>query len=320
MTNQNSNPASGYVSIILCCLTTAISMVFISHLNKTHNEMVSIAITFSYAAILFNLFNIKKIGSLYSSAIKNFKLIFKMNVVTLLNWSSTFVVLNYLDPATAICIILCVQTVTLFFILTPLDKIKENKHLVYSILFIIGSMLLIINQHVSTASQIGAKTITLGLIWCVIGGITGAFIGMSSVGMGKAGFSVSQILATRFYLLILTGVIGFFIAPHAMPVVIDWKYYILASLVIVIFPLMMYQTAVKALGALIVSLIEPFTPVFTYLLQILVGDYHFNFITVALLVMSSIAIIWFVRIEQNISQAKKMIENKIADVEFAGAN
>jgi drug/metabolite transporter (DMT)-like permease len=214
--------------------------------------------------------------------------------------------LNYFDPATAICIILSVLTVTLFFILTPLNKIKENKHLVFSIALIILSMFLIINQHLNDASQLDFKTIMLGLAWCILGGITGAFIGMSSEGMGKAGFSVTQILATRFYLLIAVSIIGFFLLPDSAPIVIDWKYYIFASLIIVIFPLVMYQTAVKTLGALIVSLIEPFTPVFTYLLQIFVGDYNFNLTTIVLLVVSSSAIIWFVKIEQDVAQARSM--------------
>src|SRR5579871_12538 len=101
MNHHNSNPTVGYISIFLCCLTTAVSLVFISHLNKTHDQMLSIAITFSYAALLFNLFNIKNIISIYSAVLKNFKLILRMNVVTLFNWISSFMSLNYLDPATA---------------------------------------------------------------------------------------------------------------------------------------------------------------------------------------------------------------------------
>jgi drug/metabolite transporter (DMT)-like permease len=310
MNALDSKPTLGYVSILLCCLSTAISFVFIAHLNKTHNQMLSIAITFSYAAILFNLLNFKKIGSLYSSVAANLKLIFKMNIVTLFNWVSSFMSLNYIDPATAICINLSVLTVTLFFIFTPLGKIKENKHLVYSVLLILVSMALIIKQHVDTALLSNSRMIILGVVWSVFGGLSGAFIGLSSEGMGKANFSVTQILATRFYLLIIVSGIAFFFVPDSVPVVIDWKYYLLSSLVIVIFPLVMYQTAIMALGALIVSLLEPFTPVITYLLQIAVGDYKFNLLTVILLVVSSSAVIWFVRIEQNLARAKRLKTNE----------
>lgn len=306
VSDKNSNHTVGYISIFLCCLTSAVSFVFISHLNKTHDQMVSIAVTFGYAAILFNLFNIKNIMSLYSSVAKNFKLIFRMNVMTLLNWVSSFMALNYLDPATAFCIVLCVISITLFIILTPLSKIKENKHLVFSILLIMTSMALIIKQHIDTSLLTNSKMIMTGVTWCIIGGISGALIGTSSEGMGKAGFSVTQILATRFYLLIIVSSVAFFFIPHTVPVVIDWKYYLLSSFIIVIFPLVMYQTAIKSLGSLIVSLLEPFTPVFTYILQVLVGDYQFNLLTALLLVASSTAIIWFVKVEQDISREKRL--------------
>lgn len=306
MSDKNSNHTVGYISIFLCCLTSAVSFVFISHLNKTHDQMVSIAVTFAYATIMFNLFNIKNIISLYSSVAKNFKLILRMNVMTTLNWVSSFMSLNYLDPATAFCIILCIVSITLFIILTPLSKIKENKHLVFSILLIMTSMALIIKQHIDTSLLTNTKMIMMGVAWCVVGGISGALIGTSSEGMGKANFSVTQILATRFYLLIIVSSVAFFIIPHTAPIVIDWKYYLLSSFIIVIFPLVMYQTAIKSLGSLIVSLLEPFTPVFTYILQVLVGDYQFNLLTALLLVASSTAIIWFVRVEQNISRQKRL--------------
>lgn len=305
-----SSHTMGYISIFLCCLTSAVSFVFISHLNKSHDQMLSIAVTFSYATILFNLFNIKNIITLYSSVFKNFKLIFRMNVMTLLNWVSSFMSLNYLDPATSFCIILSVISITLFIILTPLNKIKENKHLLFSLLLIMGSMVLIVKQHIETTSFADRKMIIIGVAWCVLGGISGALIGTSSEGMGKAGFSVTKILATRFYLLIIVSLIAFYLIPHTTPVVIDWKYYLLSSLIIVIFPLVMYQTAIKSLGSLIVSLLEPFTPVITYLLQILVGDYKFNFLTVFLLTISSGAIIWFVKMEQGTSKAKMRLDLK----------
>lgn len=310
MINQQSNPAAGYVSMFFCCLTSAISFVFIAHLNKTHNQMLSIFITFGYAVILFNLFNIKKIRNLYSSVFRNLKLLFYMNIMTLFNWISSFLALSYIDPATAVCIDLCVISIVLFFMLTPLKKIKENKHLALSVMFILLSMALIVKQYVSISSDANMKAIMLGVFWSVVSGVSGAFIGLCSEGMGNAGFSVTQILSTRFYLLIATSGILFFLLPDAAPLNIDWSYYLLSSLVIVIFPLVMYQTAVKKLGVLIVSLLEPFTPVMTYFLQISIGDYRFNLLTILLLVMSSGAVIWFVRIEQSTARMRNIVEKE----------
>lgn len=304
--NQN-NFRFGYAYIFLCCLTNAISFVFISHLNKTHDEMLSIFMTFGYAIVIFNLFNFKNLKAIYSNVLRNKMVLLRMNLVTLLNWSSTFMALRYLDPATALCLILGIVTVTIFFISTPLRQLRANKHLGLSVLLVLLSMGLIIQQYtVSNSGALDLHHTMLGVAWCALCGITGAFIGMSSEAMGKAGFSVTQILATRFYLLTLVSGLAFLLLHHHGVIAMDWKYYFLSSIVIVFFPLLMYQLAIRELGTLLVSLLEPFSPVFTYVLQVAVGDYHFHMMTISLLILLSAAIVWFVRIEQNIRNQRQI--------------
>jgi drug/metabolite transporter (DMT)-like permease len=128
--------------------------------------------------------------------------------------------------------------------------------------------------------------------------------------MGKINITATQILATRFYLLVIASTVAFLFMHHTAPIVIDWKYYFLSSLIVVFFPLLMYQLAVVKLGSIIVSFLEPLTPVLTYFLQVLIGDYRFNIITVLLLLMSSGAVIMFVGIEQNIMRSKNLVPEK----------
>lgn len=294
----------GYGYILFCCFANAISFVFISRLNKTHNEMLSIFMTFGYAIIIFNVINFKNIRKIYTSVFQNKKILLRMNIVTLFNWLSTFMSLRYLDPATALCLNLGILSVTIFFISTSLQKFKENKHLGLSVLLVLFTLGLIIRQHIVLSSgDEHLHNLLLGFAWCALGGVTGAFIGMCSEAMGKVGFSVTQILATRFYLLTIVGGVAFLFV-HQAPIVIDWKYYFLSSLVIVFFPLLMYQAAIRELGTLLVSLLEPFSPVLTYILQVLVGDNRFDIPMVGLLSFSCLAIVWFVRIEQNIQRKK----------------
>ena len=293
------NYSLGYVYISLCCLTSAISFVFIAHLLQTHNEMLSMALTFGYATLLFTIFNYKKLANLYRLAFDNFKPLFYLNIATLLSWFGTFIALKYIDPATKVCIGFGLIAVTNFFILTPLDKLRENKHLLFSIFFILLSMGLIINQYACIYEVHNTlKAIILGIAWSIIGGIGGGFIGVNAERIGKAGFSATQILATRFYLLVIVSLILIPFGRHAVSLNIDWKYYLLTALIIVFFPLLMYQLAIKSLGALIVSLIEPFTPVITYFMQVLFLGYRFNLLTLILLLFSSSAVIWLIRTEQ----------------------
>ena len=305
--NKEKNFNLGYACIFLCCCATAVSLVFISHMNKTHNTMLSIFMTFSYATLIFNLINFKKIRHIYSLVLQNKKILLRMNIVTLFNWLGTFMALRYLDPATALCVILGILSVTIFLISTPLHKFKSNKHLCFSVLLVLFSMGLVIKQNIAlNPGEAHLYNLMHGLAWCALDGVTGAFIGMSSEAMGKAGFSVTQILATRFYLLTLVGGVVFLFMNHG-PIVIDWKYYLLSSLLIVFFPLLMYQTAIRELGTLLVSLLEPFSPVLAYILQVVIGDYRFNVIMISLLLLSCLAIVWFVRIEQAIQRKKHFI-------------
>ena len=298
--NKIKNFNLGYACIFLCCFATAISLVFISHMNKTHNIMLSIFMTFAYATIIFNVINFKNLRYIYTLVFLNKKVLLQMNLVTLFNWLSTFMALRYLDPATTLCLILGILSVTIFLISTSFHKFISNKHLCFSVLLVLFSMVLVIRQNIAlNPEENHFHNIMLGLAWCILGGVMGAFIGTSSEAMGKVGFSVTQILATRFYLLTLVGGVVFLFMNHGS-IVIDWKYYLLSSLLIVFFPLLMYQTAIRELGTLLVSLLEPFSPVLAYILQVAIGDYRFNIVMVSLLLFSCLAIGYFVRIEQSI--------------------
>ncbi len=176
--------------------------------------MLSIFLTFGYAIIVFNLVNLRKIHALYRSTFLNAKIVLQMNIFILFNWLSTFMSLHYLDPSTALCINLGILSITIFFISIPLHKLKENKKLGYSVLLVLFSMTLIVRQHINMLSQLLMRNVAFGLFWCALGGVTGAFIGISSESMGKAGFSITQILATRFYLLTLVSCIALFYVPH----------------------------------------------------------------------------------------------------------
>lgn len=85
MPNINAKPRLGYICILLTCLANAVSCVFISQLTKTHNAFLGIFMTFSYALIIFNLIQLKKLPKLYSAVFSNKKVLLQMNFVTLIN-------------------------------------------------------------------------------------------------------------------------------------------------------------------------------------------------------------------------------------------
>jgi len=282
----------GYLCTFLYCVVSGISFVFIVHINKVHNEMLSIILVFSLATILFNLLNCRKIKVVYRKVSNHWALVLKLNLATLFNWLGSFLSLNYLDPATALCINLAMAPITTFLMLTPLKKIYENKSIVYAIFLIIIGMLLIIQQQQHNMNSF--STTLLGVLLSVVGGVAGGFVGLYSEKMNKAAFSISQILAIRFYILIIIcGIILMSTAPINVLAEIDWNLYLLSSLLIVILPLIMYQGAIKTLGSMSVSLFIPLAPIFAYFISVWVGNILFNFTMLILLLGVCFCIIWF---------------------------
>lgn len=298
----------GYVCIFFYCLANGFAFVFISHINKTHNDMLNMVMVFSYATLIFNLLNVKNIQTLYQNVGKNFRLIVLMNIATLFNWLGSFLSLNYIDPATALCINLAMGPITTFFVLTPFKKIEDNKNILLAILSVLIGMLLIIRQQWSASVYESTHHVYLGVLCSVLGGIAGGFVGICSEKISKAGFSVRQILATRFYLLILVCLITlFFTAKGNIFSSIDWKFYLFSSLLIVMVPLVMYQQAIKALGSLMVSLFIPFAPIFAYFLQVMVGGYRFNIFTVIFLLLVCCSVIWFAILRKKLTIVKTVV-------------
>jgi len=219
-----SNSTLGYLALSIGGLASAFSFIFIAHLNTINNEMLSMAMTFGCATLLFTVFNWKNLPRLYRLIINNFKPLLYLNIATLFSWFGTFIALKYIDPATKICIGFGLIAVTNFFIATSVRKIKKNKHLLFSIAFILFSMGLIINQHIHTNHTSSLAMIAVGLMWAIAGGVGGGFIGINSERIGKAGFTITHILATRFYLLVIVSAMIFLFTPHHSPITIHWSY------------------------------------------------------------------------------------------------
>lgn len=304
MIQKTSYSTIGYLYLLICCAASAYSFVFIADLNTTHNTMLSLILTFGYATILFTLFNIKKLPELWRLVIVNFKALFFLNLATLFSWLGTFVALKYIAPSTSIAIGFGLIAVTNFLIYTPFKQFKSNSHLVLCVSLILLSMVLIAWQYIHSATHLSNHDLFWGLFWSVLAGVIGGFVGINSEKLSHAGFSATQVLATRFYLIIIVAAGGFWLFPSSMPTHIDWHYYLLATLIVVIVPLFMYHIAIKELGSLLVSFVEPFTPVITFLLQITLLHYRFNLVSLLLLCLSSLTVMWLVSIEHRLAKQK----------------
>lgn len=294
--NHHSN--LGYFYISLCCISSAASFVFISHLNNHYSVLLSLTMTFGYAIILFTLWNYKHLKSMWSIAKSEKSALIMLNIATLFSWFGTFMALKYIDPATKISIGFGLIAVTNFFISVPLRKVAQHKHLLYCILFVILNMILVLWQFSVSNQHATTENIIIGISWAVVGGVIGGFIGINSQKLNKAGYNATQVLATRFYLLVIMSVLLLVLTdPTVSFAHIRWKYYLLSTALVVLLPLLFYHLAIENIGSLIVSFIEAFTPVITYFLQIIFLRFNFNWLSMCLIILSSIGIVILVRTE-----------------------
>lgn len=294
----NPKNHSGYFFIFITCLSSAASFVFISHLSRNSDPFTGIFLTFLYASLFFLLLNIKNIKKLVSLSKSNLKPLFLLNLATCLSWLGTFLALKYIDPATKICIGFGLIAITNYFIFTPLGSIKKHKRRLMIVFLILASMILIISQNPLISSRSNIEILMLGIAWSIVGGISGGFIGINAEKIAHAGFKATQVLATRFLLLIIVSGIFLAFSKPLQTSTFEWAYYPLSSIVVVFLPLLTYQLAIKSLGALLVALIEPFTPIITYFLQISFMHYSFNPIFLLLLILSSTSVLLLLRSER----------------------
>ena len=302
---------NGYIYIVFYCLFNAFSFVFISVVGNTHGQAQSIVYVFTLGLLLFNLLNISNLKILYTKTIEYFRPVIGLNVTTAISWAASFYALKFIDPATMLCIAMATIPITTFFIMTPLEAYKSSITTILSIGFVVISMLLIIHENINYSGAKNASFIfSVGVLISIIGGVFGAAIGTYSEQLHKAKFNVKEILAIRFYFLILFGLIVA-IATHRFQFNFQTlKLFSLSTVIIVILPLVIYQKAIQHLGSLTVSILIPFTPILAYFMQLVLHQYQFHIGTLMAILLCCVAmgILNVVRYKQIKIKKTKAIE------------
>lgn len=148
---------------------------------------------------------------------------------------------------------------------------------ILSIITVIFSMLIICYENLGNLNNINVGiSFLIGICISIWGGIFGAAIGTYSEKLYLNKFVVNEILAIRFYFLIISGVL-IAILGHDFEINIQTiKLFSFSAVFIVILPLVIYQKAIQHLGSLTVSMLIPFTPILAYFMQLGLHKYRFN--------------------------------------------
>ena len=77
--------------ILLYCLTTALSTIFISHVEQTIHPLIFAFYTFFVAGLFFSALNIRKLSALKRMILQEKKLILLINIISAIMWLSFFI-------------------------------------------------------------------------------------------------------------------------------------------------------------------------------------------------------------------------------------
>lgn len=262
----------GFAAIYGWCAVIAYSMILTSNISQTLNPFLVCFLTFSTVTIIFFIYNAKNLPSLFIS--KRFMLakndIAGINFSSFISWGLMIYPLAYLEPTVVATIILGINPIATAIITKAFFKQSPDTYLIYislALAFLIS--MLILNTLDGDGSVVNAsqKNIYLSLLACILSGIATSCNNVFSKRLMGAGFSISDLMCSRF---LLTIILSSLISVQSGPIVLQSD--MIASIatttmLFVIVPLILLQVSLKNLDPLQVSVISPLMPVLVVVMQ-----------------------------------------------------
>lgn len=279
----------GYLLIFSYCLMTAFFAVAVNKLEASGDPFTIVFFTFLFTTAFFTLINLPNIRMFWSNLCSSPKQLLTINIVSVVIWLGVFWSLKYLNPAESLCVYMSMTPIaTLLFTIKLANINQYKKDIFYGVAIIILLSALVID----TVYMVPNKWwIILGVIFALAAGITGAFYNVFSQKMHKQNnFTATQVLAMRFYLLLL---ISLFMSLHDQTFSttlqqISWLTFLGLALLSSVLPLFFKQQAIIFIGARKISYVMPFTPVAAYGIELLTGAYKFHPVVFVLVALVSI--------------------------------
>ena len=216
-----------------------------------------------YAIIFFHMVNYKSIFKMYAIILANKWLYILTCSLIMTFWIGSFLVPVYYTPTIQVLSFLSLQS---FFGSFFLFKKVPNKYNLFRFLLI---TIALIGFYIICFNNYSLKLFILLLIWTVLNGTTGYIYVVSSWKLSKAGLSASEILATRFWLLlIVTGVTTLYTQSYHQITLISLRDTFFLSVISMIIPVYCSQKAINILAPELYGVFAGISPFITYLMSI----------------------------------------------------
>lgn len=282
----NLNPVRTGILLVLSFLILAnANAVFSSNLLQQINPFIFLFWSFLITSLFFIARLIIATGDIKSVLIPRFVLmdVLLVNFTTALNWIGYYVALKFIEPA-IVCAILgglgpiCIIVIEIFL---KKRRLSQSEYFV-AIGILLGTLLLASASlmNMSSLNNISLISSILGLAAAVVGGISQATTVITVKQLGQKGWTATQIMAHRFYLLIFIAAIFAHSGPglsiHSSNMI---SYVIIATLIGVVIPLWLLQKGIILSDPFTVSALLSFAPIITYFFQIFDARLHWSLVS-----------------------------------------
>ncbi|EOX2920238.1 EamA family transporter [Providencia stuartii] len=257
--------SSGWLCIIIYCLFTSISAVWVS-MSFTQISGVSLTFfTLLVAQIIFLLLAIITKQQTFNFIIKNKLIVFWFNILTLTSWLLMFMALQRIEASVESAIYQ--GWIPIIVMLLSLCKGGNNWFKILGPLLIAISIFMLIFARLyfnSNNHYINSSILLEGIILASIAGSTGGIYVFLSAKFRKiAGATTLNILTTRFIILLI---VTSSLAHEQLFIIVTTDLYsllklVFLSIIFVVIPIFCLQHAILKLGAERVSILTPLVPV-----------------------------------------------------------
>ncbi|KMV67413.1 EamA family transporter [Rosenbergiella epipactidis] len=275
-----------YKEIISFCVFFSLSFVLMSQVVKSVDPIVSTFITYGLAAAFFFIINLQSRQAIWDILVSHKKLVFKINLSTLVNTLLAYYVVTYISPIAYIVVFFSGLS---FF--NAFHSRRENHRLemptnIATIILAVAVSFLI--------SDADTYHTIIGLGLTLISTLFAAFYMRESAYLHqKTGISASQILSVRFFLvIILCGTYSLFIITQHGLAVNDFALLCLIAVMGSIIPLFLMQKSIKVLGAKVTAQFTPLTPLLCLLFMTLLENQHFSVLEISLTLLIALVMLY----------------------------
>ncbi|MFC0268107.1 EamA family transporter [Kushneria aurantia] len=298
--NVESTVFIGSAAVFVFIFLSALKAVYVSSYVQSIDPIYLVCLTFIISAIYFQVHclvtkNYKRIGS-YHILVN----ILALNFTTMLSWLFFYQALKYIEPSIVACLVTSIGPLSTIII----DKIlRSNSNynpgsLAIGVAIGAAQFFMIAGVVVGSTGENIANVSNVTLA----GAITGAVI--SGVGIATntvytkrlydEGWTPSQVMSHRFYLLILVS--GIYSISNSSielnSLASSFGPVLFISLALVCFPLFILQYGIKLISPLSVAVIVSTGPALTYCLQFFSPNSHSSNWALAGVIMTTVCVVY----------------------------